>query len=116
MEREWKEITAVIANGAAVSGVIDATWAAGAGLIAPSALTATTVLAFKVCGSQDGTFVALYDRNNALVEVAVTVNAAKAYALPDELFAWPYFKLWTEASGADVNQAAERSFVVVLKS
>lgn len=113
--RNARSVSASIAQGAAVSGVIDNTWAAGGGLITPGALTATSVIAFKVCNTQGGTFAPLYDQSNALVEVTVQVDASRAYPLPDELFAWPYFKLWTEASAADVNQGAERVFTVVLK-
>lgn len=116
MQREIKSVTAIIASGGAISGVIDATWAAAQGLKAPAALEATSTLAFKVAESQDGAFLPLYNELNVLVEVPVTLNAARAYQLPDELFAWPYFKLWTESGGVDVAQSSDRTFVVTLKS
>jgi hypothetical protein len=116
MEREARNLTTVIASGAAVSAVIDSTWAAGQGLVTPAALDATTKIAFKVCTSQTGAFLPLYDDSNTLVEVTVTLNAARAYALPEKLFAWPYFKLWAQASGSDVNQSADRSFTISQKS
>ena len=81
-----------------------------------AALEANTSIGFKVAESQDGSFLALYDEDNSLVQAAVTLNAAQAYALPDRLFAWPYFKLWSQDAGVDVNQTAARSFVVLLKS
>ncbi len=110
-----RSVSAAVANGAALSGIIDNTWGAAGGLKAPAALEATTVIGFKVAESQDGTFLPLHDASGTLVEVAVDAAAAKAYALPDELFPWPYFKLWTEAAGADVLQTAERAFGVVFK-
>lgn len=116
MERESRNVTAVIPSGAALSNIVDSTWAAAQGLVTPAALDATTKIAFKVARSQDDTFLPLYDEFNVLVEVSVTLNAARAYALPDRLFAWPYFKLWAEASGSDLTQSADRAFTVVQKS
>jgi len=116
MEREARIVGATIPINTAESNIIDTTWAAAVGLKTPAALEANTVIGFKVAESQDGTFLPLYDEDNALVEATVILNAARAYALPDKLFAWPYFKLWTQAAGVDVNQAAARTFVVTLKS
>lgn len=116
MERECRIVNTIIANGAAVSGVVDTTWAAAQGLIAPATLDTNTAIAFKVCDSATGTFQPLYSELNVLVEVPVTINAAKAYALPDAVFAWPYFKLWAENGGTDVAQGTDRAFVIALKS
>ncbi len=116
MERELRVVTVTIANGEAESSPFEMKWAAGAGMVTPAALTATTVIAFKVCATIDGTFLPLYDTGGTLVEVTVDVAAAKGFAMPDELFAWPYVKLWAEAAGVDVDQAAERTFNVFLKS
>jgi len=116
MEREARNITTTIPGGSALSAVIDATWAAAQGLIAPAALDATTRIAFKVAEKPDGAFLPLSDEYNLLVEVTVTLNAARAYALPDKLFAWSYFKLWAEASGSDVIQTADRTFIISQKS
>jgi hypothetical protein len=116
MERECRTITVLIADGEAESEAFELAWAAGAGLQAPAALDATTVIAFKVSDDLDGNYLALYDDTNALVEVTVQVDAARAYALPEEVFAWPYVKLWAEASGTDVEQSADRTFKVSLKS
>lgn len=115
IERKSSQEIATVANGAAISGAIDYRGFAMGGLITPAALTATTVIAFKVASNPNGTFTPLYNASNALVEVTVTVDASKAYPLPDELSGWPYFKLWTEASAADVNQAAARTFEIVMK-
>jgi hypothetical protein len=116
VEREARAVAAVIPINTAESNIIDATWAAAAGLKIPAALEANTSIGFKVCESQDGSFLPLYDETNALVQASVTLNAARAYALPDALFAWPYFKLWSQNAGVDVSQAAARTFTVLLKS
>ena len=102
--------------GAAESSLIDVTWAAGLGLKTPAALEANTKIAFKVAESQDATFLPLYDDTNTLIEMTVTLNEARAYVLPDEIFYWRYIKLWTEAAGVDVAQTAERAFLITLKS
>ncbi len=116
MERELKVIQVTIANGEAESGPFEMKWAAGGGIVTPNALTATTVIGFKVCDTVDGTFLPLYDTGGTLVEVTIDVAAAKGFAMPDELFAWPYVKLWAEAAGVDVDQEAERTFNIFLKS
>ena len=116
MQRETHSIVVTIATGAAVSNIIDLTWGAGLGLITPAALEATTKIGFKVAESQDATFLPLYDDANTLVEVTVTLNEARAYALPDGIFAWPYAQLWAEAAGVDMVQTADRDFTITLKS
>jgi hypothetical protein len=94
-------------------------WAGGI-LYAPSDiasvnLTATTVIAFKVCSTQNGTYLPLYDKTGVLVEIVVSLTALRAYPLPDELFGAGWFEIWTEASGSDVVQAAAHSFTISLK-
>lgn len=116
MERESRILNTVVLSGAAVSAVIDSTWAAAQGLKTPSVLDLTTKIGFKVSESGVGVFLPLYDELNVLVEVTVTLNAARAYALPEKVFAWPYFKLWCESGGVDVVQGADRVFVLVQKS
>jgi hypothetical protein len=71
MEREARAVVAVIPINTTESNIIDATWAAAAGLKTPAALDATTAIGFKVAESQDGTFLPLYDEDNALVQAAV---------------------------------------------
>ncbi len=116
MERELRFVIVTIPQGEALSSPFEMKWAAGAGLMAPAALEATTVIAFKVCDTIGGTYLPLYDSAGTLIEVTVDVTAAKGYALPDELFAWPYVELWAEAAGVDVDQSAARTFTIALKS
>lgn len=109
--------TAVVAKDAAISGAIDYRNAEKGSFILPAAMEATTKIAFKVSESLDGTYVPLFSSSNALVEVTITVNASKCYALPSDLAGCSFFKFWTEASGSDVAQAtAARNIIVMTKS
>jgi hypothetical protein len=106
---------AVIASGAALSGVIEMEQYAGGQVIIPAAWDAAAI-AFKVCATPDGAFTPLRSQSGALVEITgIVTNAAGAYPLPDELFGSLYVKLWSETSGSDTNQTAARSLVVTLK-
>lgn len=107
--------TVVVANGAALSEIIYFRDQVIGGFIAPASLAANTKVAFKVSASADGTFVPLYDQYGALVEVTVSLSAAGAYPFPQELFSYPFAKVWTENAGVDVNQSAEKSFLLCMK-
>lgn len=114
-EPVYSEQTLTIAISTAISDVYDNRSGMAAGFITPAALTATTTIGFKVCSSEDGTFLPLYSNaaTPVLIASAVTVDAAYAYQIPDAVRFWPYFKIWTHAAGVDVNQAAARTFKVV---
>lgn len=112
--RMYSHQTMTIAQAAALSDAVDNTEGMAMGFVTPSALEATTNIGFKV--SHDGvTFVPLYDNAGSLVNVAVAVNAARGYQIPDAVRFWPYFKIWAQnGSGTDVDQAtAARTFTVV---
>lgn len=104
-----------IANGAAVSGVIDMRFFSGMTVHMPAAWTAASI-GFQVCDTADGTFLPLYDKSAAIVEIdgpAVDI----AYAAPAEIFASLYVKLWSQdGAAADTNQGAERALIVTLKA
>jgi hypothetical protein len=102
-------------GGAGLSDAIDFRPYAGGGFITPATLDATTVIGFQV--SADGvTFLPLCDKDNALVKVTVTLDAAKAYPLPDELYGWSHFKLFCmTTAGAAVNQTGAKTFTLHLK-
>jgi hypothetical protein len=103
----------VVPQGEAVSSVFDNKLQIIGGFITPTALETSTKIAFKVCMTEDGTFVPLYDQYNALIEVTVTLDASRAYILPLELARFPYWQIWCEASGVDVDQdTAARTFQV----
>lgn len=78
------------------------------GIIMPAQFTGTA-LTFTVCDTQGGTYVGLEDASGTAI--SLTVEAAKAYPLPPELFAFPYAKL---VSGS--TEGAARSIVVCLKA
>lgn len=107
---------ATVAGSAALSGAIDFSGYSSGGFIAPDTLNATTKIAFKVSESLGGTFVPLFTSANALVEVTVTLNAAKGYALPADLVGFPFFKIWCQAAGVDVNQTGDKLFTILEKS
>ena len=104
-------VTATIANGATTSDAISLLDQVAGGIITPAALTGTS-LTFTVCNTVGGTYVALYDSDNNLVSMTVTVSRAYAFtgAEADALAPWPFVKI---VSGS--AEAAERSLVVCLK-
>lgn len=104
-----------IQSGQAESGVIDYRGYSKGGFTTPATLDATTVIAFKVCDTPGGTFLDLRDGANALKTVTVDLAASHAYPLPAELAGFAYFKIWTQASGANVNQTGAKVFVVHCK-
>jgi hypothetical protein len=116
ISRKSSRGSATIASGAAVSEVLDLREMAGGTIITPATLNATTVIGFKVCDTESGTFVPLYDQDNSLVYLTVQVDASRAYPLPDELFGAQFFKLWACTTGAaDVDQTGSKAFALMLK-
>jgi hypothetical protein len=107
IQRYGKAVTLTIASGGTTSGVFDARGFAFYGLVMPGAFTGTS-LTFTVCDTATGTFRALYDVGNT--QVSLTVAASRAYDLPSELSAWPFWKI---VSGS--SEAADRSLVVLAK-
>lgn len=60
-----------------------------------------TSLTFYGCATEDGNYVRIYDLLNAAL--SMTVAAARAYPLPDELRAFPWLKIVPNADGtADI--------------
>ena len=104
-----------IASGAALSNAFENRYTAIGGFITPATLDETTTIGFKVGMDADHCDYPLCDEAGALVAVAVAVDAAKAYPLPVELWGWPYFKLWANASGVDVAQTGAKAFPLFAK-
>lgn len=104
-----------VASGTAISAAIDARNALYGSLVTPAALTATTVIGFKVAEVETDTFAPAYDSSNALITVTAAVNESRGYAIPAAILSHAFFKIWTQAAGVDVNQASDRVFVVNLK-
>lgn len=88
-----------IASGQTASSAIDFRGRAGGGFRLPSTFTGTTIT-YQV--SVDGnSYGSLYDQFGAQV-VTASVAASRRYALPAELYGWPYFKIVSgSAEGAD---------------
>lgn len=102
-----KTTTVTIANGQAISSVVESAGYRFFGLAMPGAFTSASI-SFSV--SADGTnFNPLYDSANALVSVTVAIN--RNYALPTTLAGWPYFKI--VAVG---NEGGARSLVVTAQA
>lgn len=100
-ENQSVNISSVLAS----CSLIDLTNFAGGMLHIPAALT-VTVCKFQV--SHDGTtFVNVYD--SSATELARTVAAGRAMALPDEVFGARYLKITS-------NQAAVEACFLTLKS
>ena len=116
MRRVSSTSTLTIANAAALSDVLDFTGASGGVIDMPAAWT-TADLGFYHCATRGGTFQPLYDEDGTLVEIALPTDPSDlSYTLPEELFPTRFLKFWSELSGADENQGAERSIIVSLKT
>ena len=103
-----------IANGEALTEAFDMQIHAGMTILMPAAWTAANI-GFKVCDTEDGTFLPLYDDGGLLVEVQAA--ASKAFSVPAELFGASWVKLWSQDGAAsDENQGAARTITVLLKS
>jgi hypothetical protein len=79
-----------IASGGATSGAMVLDGYAFGGFILPATFDGTA-MTFTVCDTFAGTYVALEDATGAAI--SLTVEASKAYALPADLFAFPFAKL-----------------------
>jgi len=105
--------TAIIANGAAVSGEIDVRGRTFAAVHLPAAWTAAE-LGLKAATASGGTFGSVYDQDGALYSVEVAAN--RVVKLDATVLAGlRYIKLWSQdGSGSDANQGAARSIGVDL--
>lgn len=108
-------VTATIANGQSLSGVIDVSEGYQiTGIKMPDAWT-TAALTFVACERADGTFADVYDVDG--VEVAITATNAQAgrwfviQPLVDYMD-FRFFKLRSGVSGAAVAQGAARTFII----
>lgn len=90
LNRANSTATVTIASGATESGVLTLDGYAMGMIHLPSTYDGTA-LTFLVSPTYGGTYVALEDSSGAAV--SLTVEASKAYALPEALFGAPYCKL-----------------------
>jgi hypothetical protein len=111
------KFSVTIANGAALSEAIDlGEFVGDAGLVGVPSVWTSAALGFQICDTVDGTYSPLRDEAGSVVQVSGIQTAAAAwYKLPDALRGARFVKLWSQNSGANANQAAARSLVVIIK-
>jgi hypothetical protein len=109
-----------IANGAAVSSAVNI---AGGTLVAIQLPAAWTAADLTFEGSFDGTtFAPVFDDANAEVKVAAATVAAQvgrilvSAGILSKLAALPMFRIVSGVAGTQVNQGAQRDFVVITKA
>lgn len=115
LHRSKAVITLTIASGASVSDTFDFSTYAGGHIIMPATWTAASI-GFKVCDTATGTFLPLYDKDAALVQIS-SPAVDKAYSLPADLFGAVFVQLFSQdGAGSATNQGGDRSVKIVLKS
>ena len=106
IKRTIRELSTTIANGATESSAVELRQFAGGGYSLPSSYDGTAIT-FKVCDDESGTYQALYDQYGN--QVSVVTAASRSFALPSELFGWPWFKFV-----AGTSQTGDTTITVVL--
>jgi len=114
-------VVATIPNGAALSneinlaqGLNDAKTLSLTGIIMPAAWTAAG-LGFQISEEEGGTYQAVYDSDNSLIELA-TVEVDRTYMVnPVATVGMPYLKLWSQTGGSGVNQGDDRNLTLILR-
>jgi len=107
-----------IAINTALGGAVKLEGCEGGYIIMSAAWTAAD-LSFKVCDTEDGTYVIIRDTAGAVIDIEDPA-ATKAHVIPDALFKgviWvkPWSKNATPATETDVNQAAARTLTFVVR-
>jgi len=113
-KRQSYSYPTTIPNGTALSGVVSYHDHAY-GLIHFPAVWTAADLGFQVSSELDGTYQPLYDDAGALVEIA-SPAADQTHAIPVEVLAARFVKLWSQSGGAGVNQGADRDLIVDMKT
>ena len=111
------KVSVTILSGAAVSEAINLEDLGGdAGLVGVPGAWTSASLGFQVSDAFGGTYSPLRDQTGAVVEISnIQTAAAGWYKLPDALRGAMYVKLWSESSGSDAVQGADRAMVVLAK-
>jgi len=120
IERQFKGNNVSILNGVALSEAIDVGGFTVGMITIPSAWTAANV-GFKVCSTEDGTYVILNDTSGVPAQIEnIDTALAGAYEIPTEAYSARFMKLWSKSAVAatttDVNQGADRAITVMLKA
>jgi hypothetical protein len=110
---------ATIPNGQSLSGAIDLSDYALAGLIIPAAWTAASIT-FVAAESQGGAYGPVYDDAGTEVTIAsASVVASRVIvnkAVLEQLAALRWVKIRSGTASAAVNQGADRAIIVLLKA
>jgi len=86
------------------------------GMVETPAAWTSASMGFKGSQTKDGAFVPLRNEAGSLIEITgIVTNAAGRYRLPLELAACHFIIPWSESSGSDANQAADRALIFHLK-
>jgi hypothetical protein len=112
--RESKTQNATILSGAALSDVLSF-YESAYGIIHMPAVWTAADIGFQVASELEGPFLPLYDDAGALVEISGPA-VDQAHAVPVEVLAARFIKLWSQSGGVDQNQAAERALIMDMKS
>ena len=107
-------VTATIAEGAALSDVIDFRGVISAQIEMPAAWTAAS-LGFYTCSTRAGTFAMLQDYEGTRIEVVAAVDT-HIQLQTGVIASSAFLKLWSQTDGAGVNQVGARAITVILKT
>jgi len=111
--RYYETHTLAIAEGEALSGILDVRRVSEVWLLMPAEWTAA-VLGVKVAPAVDGTFVPLCDTAGDRVGFVVQVDGVQV--APVSLAGAGFMKLWSNTAGVDEAQELERVFTVMLRA
>lgn len=106
-------VTVTIANGAALSGVINMEEFTQGIIHMPAAWTAADI-GFYVSSEVGGTYLPVSNASGLVVISGPAVD--NAYVLPADIYPARYIKLWSNTAGSDENQGAARTLIVDLKT
>ncbi len=113
-QRESSYLITIIDAGQSESDVVQFYPFAGGMILIPSGWTSAQI-GFKSAANINDTYNPLYSDTGTLVSIS-GVSTDRWYVLPANVSNARYFKLWSQNGAVSVNQAAERSITVVLKS
>lgn len=108
-----------IAKSAALGSAVSLEGHQSGYVIMPTAWTAAS-LGFKVCDTEDGTYVILRGIDGVPLQIAgIVADAANAYKIPDDVFngaIWvkPWSKHATAETITDIDQVAARTIKFVI--
>jgi hypothetical protein len=112
-EKACTQLTVSIAANTCESEVIDFRRYSNMLLHMPAAWTAANI-GFKVSTTKTGTFIPLY-QDATLIQVQ-NCTVSLAFVAPSQVAYGRYVRLWSQSSGSDVDQGADRSILLELSS